>query len=120
VIDKYLGLIWNCDLYILALVMCPDRKLEWFQDPARNLSAAQINHIRSTAVSTWKKKYAPANSDVPLPKQKEEKKKGKSKWEPRPKASHKTFPDDHIETYLLEPVISPKVMDDVGGYISYW
>ena len=46
--------------------------------------------------------------------------KGKSKWEPRPKASHKTFPDDHIETYLLEPVISPKVMDDVGGYISYW
>ncbi|KAF9043281.1 hypothetical protein BJ165DRAFT_1348251 [Panaeolus papilionaceus] len=34
VIDKYLGLIWNCDLYILALVMCPDRKLEWFQDPA--------------------------------------------------------------------------------------
>ncbi|KAF8232482.1 hypothetical protein L208DRAFT_1271800 [Tricholoma matsutake] len=38
-IDKYYYLMKDCELYTIAIVMCPDKKLKWFKDHG---SAAQI------------------------------------------------------------------------------
>ena len=31
-----------------------------------------------------------------------------------------SFPKDHIQTYLKEPLVSPAVISDAGGYLKYW
>ncbi|KAF8961226.1 hypothetical protein BDZ97DRAFT_1664494, partial [Flammula alnicola] len=31
-IDKYSMFAEDCDIYLIAIVMCPDRKLKWFKD----------------------------------------------------------------------------------------
>ncbi|KAF8808169.1 hypothetical protein BYT27DRAFT_7291704, partial [Phlegmacium glaucopus] len=57
-IEKYLDLLWDCDIYIIAIVMCPDRKTGWFKEHLK-YSAAEIKRIKTIAVKTWKSKYAP-------------------------------------------------------------
>ena len=76
-VDKYLDLIWHCDIYIIALgvqfifliyiiilngnkVMCPDRKLEWFR--THQPSTTERRRIKALVVTRWKLNYAPANS----------------------------------------------------------
>ncbi|KAF8809717.1 hypothetical protein BYT27DRAFT_7222308 [Phlegmacium glaucopus] len=57
-IEKYFDLLWDCDIYIIAIVMCPDCKTGWFKEHLK-YSAAEIKRIKTIAVKTWKSKYAP-------------------------------------------------------------
>ena len=77
IINKYLDLMWDCDIYIMAigqlflifnillvptlrcffLAMCPDRKLAWFKNKLC-YSNEQMWNLKSIIVRAWKK-YAP-------------------------------------------------------------
>ncbi|KAF9527495.1 hypothetical protein CPB83DRAFT_768363, partial [Crepidotus variabilis] len=59
-LDKYLNKIWECEIYTVAIVMCPDRKLQWFKD--RGMPPSTIKEIKSTVLAVWKDKYAPMDN----------------------------------------------------------
>ncbi|KAF8595858.1 hypothetical protein BDV93DRAFT_573592, partial [Ceratobasidium sp. AG-I] len=52
--DKYIGTMEESDIYKIAVVMCPDRKLKWFSDRGYDTEA-----IRTSIVSRFKATYAP-------------------------------------------------------------
>ncbi|KIK00434.1 hypothetical protein K443DRAFT_7641 [Laccaria amethystina LaAM-08-1] len=55
-VDKYSAFSGACDISIVAIVMCPDRKLKWFQDHGHNLQ--QIKSIKSMICDYWENLYA--------------------------------------------------------------
>ncbi|KDR72413.1 hypothetical protein GALMADRAFT_74105, partial [Galerina marginata CBS 339.88] len=60
-LNKYLDLMWDCDIYILAIVFCPDRKLAWFKAKLK-YSNENTKKVKSIILSTWTK-YAPEKVD---------------------------------------------------------
>jgi len=93
-IDKYLDLLWECDIYIIAIgvlliysyicisqnlniVMCPDRKTGWFKEHMK-YPTTQIKKIKAIVIKAWKSKYAsqdqPESSQV---QKKDKSRKGK-------------------------------------------
>ncbi|KAF6749031.1 hypothetical protein DFP72DRAFT_793855, partial [Ephemerocybe angulata] len=54
-IHKYTVFTEECEIYYIAIVMCPDRKLDWFK--ARGYTAAQIKNIRTMVVKRWTEAY---------------------------------------------------------------
>ncbi|KAF8495270.1 hypothetical protein F5888DRAFT_1794991 [Russula emetica] len=54
-IDKYSIFTSDCELYQIAIVMCPNRKLKWFKDHGR--TAAQIKEIKKMVVKRWEESY---------------------------------------------------------------
>ncbi|KAF8960256.1 hypothetical protein BDZ97DRAFT_1666176, partial [Flammula alnicola] len=61
-IDKYSTFAQDCDIYLIAIVMCPDRKLKWFKDHGR--TARQIKEIEKIVVSKWNENYIPEDRDA--------------------------------------------------------
>ncbi|KAF9521710.1 hypothetical protein CPB83DRAFT_739862, partial [Crepidotus variabilis] len=59
-LDKYLNKIWECEIYTVAIVMCPNRKLQWFKD--RGMPPSIIKEIKSIVLAVWKDKYAPMDN----------------------------------------------------------
>ncbi|KAF8991138.1 hypothetical protein BDQ17DRAFT_1255194, partial [Cyathus striatus] len=47
----------DCDVYLIAIVMCPDCKLKWFKNNGRRPS--EIRDIKTAVIGCWEKKYAP-------------------------------------------------------------
>ncbi|TFK36770.1 hypothetical protein BDQ12DRAFT_699551 [Crucibulum laeve] len=60
-IDKYSAFAHDCDIYIIAIVMCPDHKLKWFKDHGR--TSRQIKDIEKMVVSKWKNNYQPLHHE---------------------------------------------------------
>ncbi|KAF9032378.1 hypothetical protein BJ165DRAFT_1357982 [Panaeolus papilionaceus] len=56
-IDKYSLFASDCDVYLIAIVMCPDKKLKWFKDHGR--TAQQIRTIRKLVIAKWTEIYEP-------------------------------------------------------------
>ncbi|KAF8812651.1 hypothetical protein BYT27DRAFT_7220809 [Phlegmacium glaucopus] len=80
-IEKYLDLLWDCDIYIIAIVMYPDHKTGWFKEHLK-YSAAEIKRIKTIVVKAWKSKYAPQDQPESSQVQKKDKsRKGKLKNE---------------------------------------
>ncbi|KAF8797359.1 hypothetical protein BYT27DRAFT_7229009 [Phlegmacium glaucopus] len=76
-IEKYFDLLWDCDIYIIAIVMCPDCKTGWFKEHLK-YSAAEIKRIKIIVVKAWKSKYAPQDQPESSQVQKKDKsRKGK-------------------------------------------
>ncbi|KIJ98990.1 hypothetical protein K443DRAFT_70717, partial [Laccaria amethystina LaAM-08-1] len=112
-INKYLDLMWDCDTYIVAIAMCPDRKLAWFKNKL-HYSNERMQNLKSIIVRAWKK-YAP---DKPEGSQHQKKDKSrKAALAEVPVAKHGY---DHIETYLKEPVVVKEGIVAAGGYLNYW
>ncbi|KAF8222956.1 hypothetical protein L208DRAFT_1227111, partial [Tricholoma matsutake] len=87
---KYSLLSADCELYQIAIVMCPDRKLKWFKD--HGCTSAQIRDIKKL-VNKWVKKSATKSTCGPF---------------------------DDITTYLLDPVLASDAIAEAGGYMQYW
>ncbi|KAF8983610.1 hypothetical protein BDQ17DRAFT_1393921 [Cyathus striatus] len=70
VLNKYSVFISYCEVYQVAMVMCPDRKLKWFKNNGRNSSA--IKAIKAIVIKHWKETYLPnsneSNADSSEPK----------------------------------------------------
>ncbi|KAI0246221.1 hypothetical protein BJV78DRAFT_1277267 [Lactifluus subvellereus] len=54
-IDKYSIFTSDCELYQIAIVMCPDHKLKWFKDHRQ--TAAQIKEIKKLVIKCWEESY---------------------------------------------------------------
>ncbi|KAL1713074.1 hypothetical protein EV715DRAFT_212388, partial [Schizophyllum commune] len=65
--DKYLKLLNKSEVYEIAIVLCPDRKLEWFR--THGYSEAAISAVRARATERWTKSYkpTPATEIAPTP-----------------------------------------------------
>ncbi|KAF5348283.1 hypothetical protein D9756_010486 [Leucocoprinus leucothites] len=92
-VNKYVTLCEECEIYIIAIVMCPDRKLQWFKD--NGFSHAVISQLKQTRVT--------------------------NKYMKKPTATKSTAGKlDDIHTYLKEPVIQSSTVIDLGGYMKWW
>ncbi|KIJ90962.1 hypothetical protein K443DRAFT_126363 [Laccaria amethystina LaAM-08-1] len=61
-VDKYLAFSGACDIYTVAMVVCPDHKLKWFQDHGHDLQ--QIKSIKSMICDYWENVYASEEDDL--------------------------------------------------------
>ncbi|KAF8990539.1 hypothetical protein BDQ17DRAFT_1255722, partial [Cyathus striatus] len=57
VLEKFSIFTNDCDVYLIAIVMCPDCKLKWFKD--NGCRPSEIRDIKTAVIDYWKKKYAP-------------------------------------------------------------
>ncbi|KAE9384112.1 hypothetical protein BT96DRAFT_757860, partial [Gymnopus androsaceus JB14] len=56
VLDKYYNIVSECEnLTIFLAVMCPDRKLKWFEERGR--SATQLQRIRERVVTRFQETF---------------------------------------------------------------
>ncbi|KAF8987428.1 hypothetical protein BDQ17DRAFT_1258553 [Cyathus striatus] len=55
VLDKYSVSTNDCEVYLISIVTCPDRKLKWFKDHGR--TTQQIKEIKKTVIKWWKETY---------------------------------------------------------------
>ncbi|KAF9460566.1 hypothetical protein BDZ94DRAFT_899117, partial [Collybia nuda] len=62
-IDKYSAFADDCDIYIIAIVMCPDRKLKWFKDHGR--TSRQVKDIEKMVIKHWNEVYFSVEKDAP-------------------------------------------------------
>ncbi|KAJ7659488.1 hypothetical protein B0H17DRAFT_902313, partial [Mycena rosella] len=55
VLDKYHSLSDECEVYPVAIVMCPDKKLQWFVK--RGWKTEDIEDIRRMVIRRWEMTY---------------------------------------------------------------
>ncbi|KAF8988141.1 hypothetical protein BDQ17DRAFT_1402226 [Cyathus striatus] len=55
VLDKYSVSTNDCEVYLISIVMCPDRKLKWFKD--HGCTTQQIKEIKKIVIKRWKETY---------------------------------------------------------------
>ncbi|KAK7456412.1 hypothetical protein VKT23_010660 [Stygiomarasmius scandens] len=116
-IQKYYSIIDECEAYRISIVLCPDRKLSFFEREL-HWTEAQINDLRSLVIRRFDESYAPpapalamqiqteANSDSDDP----------LKMFQRPSMSHNVYEggEDDIRTYLAKP------LTETNDIIGYW
>ncbi|KAF8231091.1 hypothetical protein L208DRAFT_1128001, partial [Tricholoma matsutake] len=112
---KYSLLSADCELYQIAIVMCPDQKLKWFKDHGR--TSAQIRDIKKLVVNRFKESYAPAESSDA---HEESALAPKNKWVKKSATKSTHGPSDDITTYLSDPVLASDAIAEAGGYMQYW
>ncbi|KIM38776.1 hypothetical protein M413DRAFT_52653, partial [Hebeloma cylindrosporum] len=117
-INKYIDLMKESKLYLFIMIMCPDRKVDWFKN--NDFSRDEIRRLKISVIAHWVQKYGPG-TDVPAgDSANAEQKIKRSKWESSKAAPKKKHPYDHIETYLQESTISSEAVANAGGYMAYW
>ncbi|KDQ06944.1 hypothetical protein BOTBODRAFT_120729, partial [Botryobasidium botryosum FD-172 SS1] len=115
--NKYYHLTGECEVYQIALILCPDKKLKWFTD--NNRSADEIEEARKTITHQFNESYntnpaAPPASVSAAPK------RSHSKYLQDLPSAGTLQDDDTIAAYLDEPLLSQKMIEDGGGYLAYW
>ncbi|KAJ7504698.1 hypothetical protein B0H11DRAFT_2221432 [Mycena galericulata] len=111
VLQKYHSLTDDCEVYKIAIVMCPDKKLQWFKD--RGWTREDVEELRSLVVRRWEKSYKAkalqtTTPDVPTVPAEES-----SPWL-TPTASTPIRAADDINTYLDDPVVPTIFMEAAG------
>ncbi|KAF8235725.1 hypothetical protein L208DRAFT_1104569, partial [Tricholoma matsutake] len=112
--QKYSLLSADCELYQIAIVMCPHQKLTWFKDHGH--TSAQIRDIKKLVVTRFRESYALAESSDAH----EESTLSKNKWVKKSATNQICGPSDDITTYLSDPVLASDAIAEVGGYMKYW
>ncbi|KAH6894754.1 hypothetical protein BKA70DRAFT_1375748 [Coprinopsis sp. MPI-PUGE-AT-0042] len=56
-LEKYTLFTEECEIYYFAIVMCPDRKLDWFK--IQGYSPAEVKAIKASVIKRWTEAYAP-------------------------------------------------------------
>ncbi|TEB22246.1 hypothetical protein FA13DRAFT_1921081 [Coprinellus micaceus] len=55
-VDKYETMSWECPIYYVAIVMCPDRKMQWFKNrPAYDRRT--LKYIKDLVIKYFEDKY---------------------------------------------------------------
>ncbi|KAJ7609620.1 hypothetical protein FB45DRAFT_347701 [Roridomyces roridus] len=119
VLRKYFALLDECEAYRIAIVMCPDRKLQWFR--GRKWDDAQIADLRSLVVRRFNESYktvGPTASNPSMsipPTSTAESLSGRFSRRPGVSNNSTTSEADNIHTYLDSPLSMPS-----GTVIQYW
>ncbi|TFK33878.1 hypothetical protein BDQ12DRAFT_614491, partial [Crucibulum laeve] len=114
-IDKYSIFAADNEIYIIAVVMCPDHKLKWFKDHGHTIT--QIKGIEKMVANQWKNFYvSPDMEDTDTSRRQQ------PLEVPHYAAgtSEPKYGADNILTYLKEPLLSHGTIQEAGGYMKYW
>ncbi|KAJ7203177.1 hypothetical protein B0H12DRAFT_1243849 [Mycena haematopus] len=122
VVGKYYALTDDTEVYRIAIIMCPDKKMEWFNKnpgwrPEDRAEADRIVRHRWQSVST----SSSAGPSASAPKK-------ASKWTTqRDVPQGVIYPPDSIEAYLASPPMAESKLtlaEEEGGYragiLRYW
>ncbi|GBE85873.1 hypothetical protein SCP_0803950 [Sparassis crispa] len=124
VVGKYYALTDDTDVYRIAIVMCPDKKLEWFnknpdwrsEDRAEAARILQARWTEAYAGASFGQSSRASTVTHAAPSQK------RGKWASsfRDDASTSSHPIDSIEAYLESPLVSSDDIRLAGGVLGYW
>ncbi|KAJ7107694.1 hypothetical protein C8R44DRAFT_834190 [Mycena epipterygia] len=64
VAEKYFSLNEECEVYAIAIIMSPDKKLDWFR--TRKWPEDDINHIKDLTIRRWEESYKGFSSSPPV------------------------------------------------------
>ncbi|KAF5325785.1 hypothetical protein D9611_000913 [Ephemerocybe angulata] len=118
-IDKYETLSWDCPIYYIAIVMCPDRKLQWFRN--REYDRSTLKYIKDLVVDYFMKYYhVPGDSSTASGSSQPKKSRFIRKVDDPVGSSAASYAQDHIQTYLKDPPVATSTITDAGGYLKYW
>ncbi|KAF7341582.1 putative AC transposase [Mycena sanguinolenta] len=122
VLRKYYALLDECEAYRIAIVLCPDRKLQWFRD--RMWTDEQIADLRSLVVRRFTESYkTPSPPTAPPPSASTSasttaastgRLSDRFRRTSAP-SSTSTSEADNIHTYLDSPLV-----EVTGTVIQYW
>nr|GAT43270.1 predicted protein [Mycena chlorophos] len=120
VLDQYLLLMQECEIYEFAIALRPDLKLNYFRKNGR--SEADIKRIHDGLVERFKD-FKPASDPVsataPPSTQPAPRRSGGSRFDTKPRSTTPSVPTqtpDDIRSYLASPIV------DLGGrtVLEYW
>ncbi|KAJ7644487.1 hypothetical protein FB45DRAFT_737456 [Roridomyces roridus] len=118
---KYYALLDECEAYRISIVLCPDRKLQWFRE--RGWDDDKIKDLRSLVVRRFTESYktqsttAPTSTHAPAPSSQTAASLLADEFR-RPSSTNihsNTSECDNIHTYLDSPLCTPP-----GTVIQYW
>ncbi|KAF5345225.1 hypothetical protein D9756_011482 [Leucocoprinus leucothites] len=113
--DKYIMLCEECKIYFIAIVMCPDRKLQWFKD--NGYACPVYTKLKQTVIERWGQTYQP---NLAMTSEPEPTCTGNTYLQKRTSKKAPVGNLDDINTYLKEPVVSHLAIIDSGGYMKWW
>ncbi|KAJ7880221.1 hypothetical protein B0H13DRAFT_2345689 [Mycena leptocephala] len=117
VAENYSSLNEECEVYAIAIVMSPDKKLHWFR--SRGWSEENIERIKNLTVSRWEESYkwsssAPTAAATPVASTSSPR---ASSWVAPTTESIPAGLDD-IQAYLNEPPMTSTLLKTFGGSIN--
>jgi hypothetical protein len=120
------------------IVMCPNKKLKWFEDHGWALEA--VEEVRQLVVKRWEESYKPAGTvpaTTPVSAQPPVVNpllflyyfvtytdiyslQPGSRWKVPARQPSVVHPPNSIENYLASPVIDTNEVKHMGGIMMYW
>ncbi|KAK6992292.1 putative AC transposase [Favolaschia claudopus] len=123
VLRKYYALLDDCEAYRIAIVMCPDRKLQWFRE--RGWDDGKIAGLRSLVVRRFTESYKSSTSSTqttPASQINASTSSTRTQFplsgrfhRPTVAFNPATSEADNIHTYLDSPLCEP-----TSSVIEYW
>ncbi|KAK6971893.1 putative AC transposase [Favolaschia claudopus] len=123
VLRKYYALLDDCEAYRIAIVMCPDRKLQWFRE--RGWDDGKIAGLRSLVVRRFTESYkssTPSTQTTPASQINASTSSTRTQFplsgrfhRPTVAFNPATSEADNIHTYLDSPLCEP-----TSSVIEYW
>ncbi|KAI0045690.1 hypothetical protein FA95DRAFT_1543462 [Auriscalpium vulgare] len=133
--QKYHSLTNECEVYRISIVMCPNKKLQWFRD--ENWSEEAVEEVRQLVILRWEENYMPRDgaSVAPTPPASSAvcfafvracdmsncvlgQPTSRFMTPRRPSATYRN--PDSIRTYLDDPLVSDEDIEMAGGLMQYW
>ncbi|KAK7461760.1 hypothetical protein VKT23_008190 [Stygiomarasmius scandens] len=107
-IKKYYSLIDVCEAYRIAIVMCPNRKLEWFSEHLCWDEDA-ISSLKSLVINRFAESYAPPVTMAST---------ARSATSSAPEASPSLYSVDQFTRSSNHRTHEPRVDDDIRSYLN--
>ncbi|KAG8770443.1 hypothetical protein FRC12_004249 [Ceratobasidium sp. 428] len=114
VLEKYMNLFEDSEVYWIALVMCPDRKLQWLND--NGYEQSDVNTVRNLVVHRFNTMYPALHT----PSSELADGDSDDEWSLKPRRATVSSSElDSIEKYLATEPLSPEVYEE-SGPLTYW
>jgi len=122
-IGKYYALTDDNEVYRIAIAMCPDKKVEWFEKNSDWRPEDRIE-ARRMVRNRWTESYAKSSSSTVAHRSDAEPptKRQRSEWDAVESADEDGSEQDpdSIEAYLDAPPIPKAEVKAAGGVLKYW
>lgn len=129
VCNKYFSLSDDCEVYRIAIAMCPDKKLQWFRD--QGWCEREITEVKEMVIRRWEESYKTpdatasavstsgptiaASEGVTAAPTSARGARWRTLAAPAP-----ARPADSIYTYLEDVVIPSAAIEASGGVMKFW
>ncbi|EUC66606.1 HAT family dimerization protein, partial [Rhizoctonia solani AG-3 Rhs1AP] len=119
VIDKYMNMFEESEVYWIALVMCPNYKLQWLRD--NGFSEGDIAAVRDLVTNRFNQTFVSDTGEAALPRMSEPEGESDDEWELGVFSGEETTRAfDSIEDYLQTEPVSSLTIKASGGPLKHW